>query len=99
MHPAPGLYLLKLTSAASEFSVTFSEREANEGEVPAKAIPIQPDKVPYEMEFPSVSVSEMPVWYVIELNEGEFNLVQNETATAALYKEGEYFEPVARLSY
>lgn len=95
----PGLYLLKLTSAASEFSVTFSEREANEGEVPAKAIPIQPDKVPYEMEFPSVSVSEMPVWYVIELNEGEFNLVQNETATAALYKEGEYFEPVARLSY
>lgn len=55
----PGLYLLKLTSAATVFPVTFSEREANEGEVPAKAIPINPDKVPYEMEFPSVSVSEM----------------------------------------
>lgn len=95
----PGTYLLKLTSAAAAFSVTFSERTANDGEVPAKAFLIQPDKVPYEMEFPAVSVSEMPVWYVIDLNEGEFNLVQNETATAELFKEGEYNKAVAKLTY
>lgn len=95
----PGTYLLKLTSASAAFQVTFSERAANVGEVPAKAIPVLPDKVPYEMEFPAVSVSEMPIWYVIDLNEGEFNLVQEETATAALFKEGDYNDAVATLTY
>lgn len=95
----PGMYLLKLTSASSVFSVTFSEREANEGETPSKAIPILPDKVPYEFEFSEVGYGAMPVWYVIDLNEGDFNLVQKKTATAALYKEGDFSNAVATLAF
>lgn len=95
----PGTYLLKLTSASAAFDVTFSEREANEGEVPAKAYLIQPTEVPYAMTFAQVAYGSMPVWYAINLVEGDFNLVQSETATAALYKEGDYTTPVARLAY
>lgn len=95
--PAP--YLLKLTSASQAFTATLSTREAAEGETPALAIKIKPTSNPFDYTFATVASGEMPRWYSIRLKRGEFNLVQNETATAALYKEGDYSTPMARLSY
>ncbi|MCM1071108.1 MAG: hypothetical protein NC210_03210 [[Clostridium] fimetarium] len=96
---APGTYLLKLTSASAAFEVTFSERAAGEGETPANAILIQPNEVPYNITFPVVNYGEMPVWYAIDLVAGDFNIVQSQSATASCFKEGDYVNSVARLSY
>lgn len=94
-----GTYLLKLTSATEAFKAILSERAATQGEIPAKAITITAESVPFEITFPAVEYGSMPVWYSILLRPGEFTLTQPETATSALYSAEDFMNPIARLAF
>lgn len=89
----PGTYYLKLISSSAPFTATLSERDALEGETPANAFKITPDKEPYVT---TIGSPDYATWYEIKLQEGNFNLAADPGLGVELYSSDNFATPLTK---